>query len=217
MGAHVPKVLLEVPDGEAGAKSTKTIIRKTVDIFASHPDCLTIVVCAPPTYLGRCTELLSGVSQVRVIAGGSTRQESVRLAVELLESMYLDLPEVPVLVHDAARCCVDTSTIARVLSGVFEFGAVTAGVRIVDAICRTDSGGRVVGYVAREGLWAVQTPQGFLLNDLTRAHREALRDGIVALDDAGLVARVRDVFIVQGGRGNIKVTEPEDLSLLRSL
>lgn len=217
MRSHVPKVLLEVSGGGVGTESTKTILKKTVDSFASHPDCLTIVVCAPVDYLGAITEALSGVSQARVIPGGATRQESVRLAVELLEGLYLDLPEVPVLVHDAARCCVDADTIARVLSGVSEFGAVTAGVRIVDSICRADIRGRVVGYVEREGVWAVQTPQGFLLNDLLRAHSDALRDGIVALDDAGLVARFREVFVVQGDRGNIKVTEPGDLSALRDL
>jgi len=44
-----------------------------------------------------------------------------------------------------------------------------------------------------------------------RAHREAAQEGIVALDDAGLVARIRPVHLVEGDRFNIKVTEPSDL------
>jgi 2-C-methyl-D-erythritol 4-phosphate cytidylyltransferase len=66
-------------------------------------------------------------------------------------------------------------------------------------------------YVDRDALWVIQTPQGFILQDLLTAHRTAASDGIVALDDAGLVARLRPIHLVEGDRFNIKVTEPSDL------
>jgi 2-C-methyl-D-erythritol 4-phosphate cytidylyltransferase len=82
--------------------------------------------------------------------------------------------------------------------------------RVVDSLCRSQS--QVIdSYVDREALWVIQTPQGFILQDLLVAHRTAASEGIAALDDAGLVARLRPIHLVEGDRFNIKVTEPSDL------
>jgi 2-C-methyl-D-erythritol 4-phosphate cytidylyltransferase len=88
---------------------------------------------------------------------------------------------------------------------------VTAAVKVSDSVCRAGADGSVSEYVDRTGLYAVQTPQGFILKDLLRAHRNAKDEHVTALDDAGLVARLRPVKVVAGDRANIKVTERGDL------
>jgi 2-C-methyl-D-erythritol 4-phosphate cytidylyltransferase len=208
MGAAVPKVLLPLEEG-----ASLSILERVVGCFDRHPDCSRIVVCAPVDWRERFDELLRDFNRLSLINGGATRQESVRLGIEYLASLRESDLEGVVLVHDAARCCVSTAVIDRVLAGVREFGAATAGVKVIDALCRVDQDGRLVDHVDRSTLWGVQTPQGFKLGDLLSAHKRAYENGVSALDDAELVRALREVRIVEGDRRNIKVTEPGDIKL----
>jgi 2-C-methyl-D-erythritol 4-phosphate cytidylyltransferase len=210
MGAPVPKVLLPVSSQERGSAETETILQRSVGAFARDADCELVVVCVPAQWRERFEQELSGYSRVAVVNGGATRQESVRNGIEYLATSQQFASNSCVLVHDAARCCVTPQVVERVVNGVRSYGAVTAAMRVVDSLCRSQS--QVIdSYVDRDALWVIQTPQGFILQDLLTAHRTAASDGIVALDDAGLVARLRPIHLVEGDRFNIKVTEPSDL------
>ena len=217
MGYPVPKVLIELQHKRVSSRPTTTILRRSVTAFAENLDCVGVVVCAPAEWLEECRDALRGLGQVSVIAGGASRQESVRIGTEYLASLEGITNELPVLVHDAARCCVSQEVILRVIEGVENHGAVTAAVKMIDSVCLVDSADGVLSYVERESVRAVQTPQGFLLGDLLKAHREALEKGIHALDDAALVSRIRPVVTVEGARANIKVTVPDDLQVLWNL
>lgn len=210
MGAAVPKVLLPI---SAGATES-SILRRTVQVFVEQASCIHIVVCVPPKWRGEFERALDGLGELSIVEGGDTRQDSVHRGVEQLSLLEGVSSSLTVLVHDAARCCVSGDVVHRVLQGVAQHGAAIAAVRVLDATCRVDAAGQVMEYVDRESLWSVQTPQGFLLGDLLRAHREAQQDGVSALDDASLVARIRPVRTVLGDRVNIKVTEPSDLRLV---
>lgn len=212
MGAEVPKVLLRLSE----AASSPSIIQRAVDIFVDDPQCVSVVVCVPPEWRERFAQELEGRHKVALIPGGATRQESVRLGVESLSASVVraggDLRATCVLVHDAARCCVSRDVIHRVVEGVRLNGAVTAAVPVPDSLCRV-ADGAVSSFVDRDSVWAIQTPQGFLLEELRSAHFAARTDGFVALDDASVVARIRDVRVVEGDRLNIKVTHPQDLGV----
>jgi len=71
--------------------------------------------------------------------------------------------------------------------------------------------------VDRQGVWAIQTPQGFNLQELRAAHFAARVDNFVGLDDASVVARLRPVRVVEGDRLNIKVTHPQDLKIAEEI
>ncbi len=210
MGAAVPKVLLKPAVDQA--REGLSILAQTVRVFSDDAECASIVVCAPAEWRGSFASELSGLPGVVIIEGGASRQASVWRGVEELERRGVLQPDSVVLVHDAARCCLTREVIERVLDGVQCHGAVTAAVPVVDSLCRAEDG-RVVGYVDRSQAWAIQTPQGFFAEDLLRAHREAAQQGIEALDDAALVARIRPVHVVHGDRFNIKVTQPGDLAV----
>ncbi len=212
MGADVPKVLLRIPD----SSSSSSIISRTLCVFINDPLCTRIVVCVPPAWEADFAQEVGGEEKVLLVHGGATRQESVRLGVEALaERMRAeggDEARECVLIHDAARCCVTVDVVRRVVEGVARFGAVTAAVPVPDSLCKV-SDGAVSSVIDRENVWAVQTPQGFLLGELRGAHFAAHTDGFVALDDASVVARIRDVRVVEGDRLNIKVTHPGDLTI----
>lgn len=210
MGAAIPKVFLDIAASERPSQTSLSVLARTVSLFAEEPECGVIVVCVSAAWRERAVSELARWDVVRIIEGGESRQESVRNGIEYLAGTSSCSEDMPVLIHDAARCCLTREVISRVVDGVRTHGAVTAAVRVVDSLCRVEDE-CIERYVDRESMWAIQTPQGFLLRDIVRAHREATTEGVKALDDAALVARFRQVRIVEGDRFNLKVTEPGDL------
>lgn len=158
---------------------------------------------------GRCT-------RIYYVYGGETRQATVH---QLLEATTADL----VLIHDAARPFLPPEVIRAVLDAAQQYGAATAALPVADTLVAQQPGHQPDGALwgaltPREGLWAVQTPQGFDRELLLRAHRQAVQDGIQATDDAGLVARLGlSVALVPGDARLFKVTTPGDLALARAL
>jgi 2-C-methyl-D-erythritol 4-phosphate cytidylyltransferase len=212
MGASVPKVLLRLGSGDAST----SILRRSVEAFSGLAECACIIVCAPPAWRAAFEQELQGCSQVVLVDGGATRQESVRNGLTHLVEAHGAGVDSVVLVHDAARCCVSADVINRVVAGVRQFGAAAAAVRVVDSVCRAPEG--VLGEsVERAHMWALQTPQGFLVRDLQLGHEQALQTGVEALHDAQLVAPFRAVQVVEGDRFNIKVTEPSDLAVAEAV
>ena len=75
-----------------------------------------------------------------------------------------------VLVHDAARPLVSDEVVERVLAPLSEgWDGVVPGLPVGDTLKRVGSDGGVQETVARDGLWAVQTPQAFAADVLRRA------------------------------------------------
>jgi len=149
-----------------------------------------------------------GVS-VRVVTGGTDRTASVRAALAVLP------PEVAVvLVHDAARPLTPAALVARVRAAVESgWDAVVPGLPVADTV-KGVRAGVVHTTHDRDGLLAVQTPQGFRRELLDRAHAQAT--GAVT-DDAALVEALGvPVHVLAGDPDAFKVTRPIDLLLARA-
>lgn len=149
---------------------------------------------------------------VRVLAGGATRQESVRLALASLDG-DIDV----VLVHDAARPLVPGELVDRVAAAIRGGApAVVPGVALSDTVKQVAAGGDVVRTVDRSVLRAVQTPQGFRRDVLERAHAAAPPGDVT--DDAGLVEALGvPVLVVPGEEEAFKVTRPLDLLIAEAV
>jgi 2-C-methyl-D-erythritol 4-phosphate cytidylyltransferase len=172
-----------------------------------------VVVVAPPGWEEPAILLAEelGAGKVRAcVAGGDTRADSVRAG----------MAEVPddaaaVLVHDAARPLLPDEVIERVLAPLAEgWDGVVPGLPVPDTVKRVGSDGGVVETLARDGLWAVQTPQAFPVDVL----RRALAGEAEATDCAGLVeAAGGRVKVVPGDPLLIKVTTADDLARVAAL
>ncbi|SDF47171.1 2-C-methyl-D-erythritol 4-phosphate cytidylyltransferase [Desulfovibrio legallii] len=148
----------------------------------------------------------------RCAAGGPARQDSVRLGLEALPPRTRFA-----LVHDAARPFASPALVARVCAALQQGAAgVVPALPVTDTI-KTVEGDRVLATLPRHSLAAVQTPQGFRCDVLHRAHQAALAAGNgPATDDAALLEALgEEVRVVPGEAANVKLTRPEDLSLLR--
>ncbi len=160
----------------------------------------------------RCDEARIDMQKVTMCDGGETRQESVRCGLEALPACtYL-------VVHDAARPFVTASQIERVVQAARRTGAATLALRVTDTLMRAalDDDAAAAASVDRDRLWAVQTPQAFERDLLEQAHAQA-KDA-QATDDGSLVLALgRTVALVEGDRGNLKVTTPDDLESAREI
>lgn len=142
-----------------------------------------------------------------IVAGGETRQESVYLGLRALDGKA-DI----VVVHDAARPCIDPALIAASVEYCRRHGATLTAVPVKDTV-KVAHEGVVTGTLDRSMLWLAQTPQTFPYGLLRAAHERAREEGYDrATDDAELVERAgHPVTILPGDYNNIKVTTPEDL------
>jgi 2-C-methyl-D-erythritol 2,4-cyclodiphosphate synthase/2-C-methyl-D-erythritol 4-phosphate cytidylyltransferase len=142
--------------------------------------------------------------------GGVSRQDSVLAGLRKLREQAS--PGDWVLVHDAARPCLESADVAALIA-VLEAGASGAvlAAPVVDTVKR-ERDGAVDETVDRSGLWRALTPQAFALGELELALEEAARSGIGVTDESQAMERkgVRPV-LVQGSPFNIKVTRAADL------
>lgn len=166
-----------------------------------------LVVAVPAGEEDRARELLAGIGRPgQVVAGGETRQASVRAALAAVP------PDFEVIVcHDAARPFASAALFEAVLAALPEADGAVPVVPIPDTVKVVEEGW-VVETLPRERLRAAQTPQGFRAGPLREAHARALVAGLAFTDDAAAVEwagfRVR---AVPGEPGNFKVTTAEDL------
>ncbi|MSR35195.1 MAG: 2-C-methyl-D-erythritol 4-phosphate cytidylyltransferase [Gemmatimonadetes bacterium] len=148
--------------------------------------------------------------RVRVVAGGGTRAESVRAALDALGDVDV------VLVHDAARPLVTAAAIQRCIDAAARGEGAVAGWPASDTLKEVDEDRFVRATPDRSRIWHAQTPQAFPAELLRRAY--AAWDGIEATDDAALVERVGGrVRMVEGSATNIKVTRPEDVAIVEAI
>jgi 2-C-methyl-D-erythritol 4-phosphate cytidylyltransferase len=149
---------------------------------------------------------------VKITPGGHERQDSVRAALALTSS------EAQVIViHDAARPFADASLFRRCLEAAFARGAAIAAIPVADTLKRV-ADGAIVATVKRAGLYQAQTPQAFQRRLLVAAHERAVRERIVATDDADLVEQIGGtVEIVEASALNLKITTRSDLTIAESL
>jgi 2-C-methyl-D-erythritol 4-phosphate cytidylyltransferase len=159
-----------------------------------------VVVVVPPDLAHRAEPLADAT-----VAGGSTRSASVRAGLAAVPATATH-----VLVHDAARPVPLADVWQRVLAALADGAEVVVPVVAVTDTLR-EREGRTVD---RSRFVAVQTPQGFRVDVLQRAHEEKAD----ATDDATLAEETgAKVSTVDGDPRNLKITEPWHLALAKLL
>ncbi len=144
------------------------------------------------------------------VAGGATRQGSVRAGLEALASSAPDL----VLIHDAARPFVTGALIDRAIAAGKAAGAAVPGIVIADTVKAIDAAAMVAETLDRGRLRVVQTPQAFAFDLIFDAHRRAAAAGLESFtDDAALAEWAgHRVSVFDGEPDNVKVTTNEDFA-----
>lgn len=206
MKADLPKQYLKLHN--------KTILEHTVDKLLEHPciDKVIIAVSDDDTYFTQLS-LASNNNVLRVI-GGLERADSVLSGLDYLLHIVKE-PDAWVLVHDAARPCVDLADIDKLIAQVVateDGGILAAPVR--DTMKRGNDTALIDETVDRENLWHALTPQMFKVQPLHDALSGAMKAGISITDEASAMewAGCKPKLVI-GRMDNFKITQPEDLAL----
>ena len=147
-----------------------------------------------------------------VVAGGGSRQESVKLGLNTLsEKVKL------AAVQDGARPLVTWQLIDRVVRAAHSYGAAAPAIPVKDTI-KEAVGGVVKKTPDRSTLFAVQTPQVFDFDLLRAAIKKVEQDEVQVTDDCSAVEYLgMTVKLVEGDERNLKVTTPLDLKIAEML
>jgi len=166
-----------------------------------------IVVAIPTGAEPLAQAALEGIAGVRLVTGGSTRQESVSRALAALEN---DMPDA-VLIHDAARPGLTAPVIARLIAALADYPGAIPVLPVVDSLAEAD-GERMGAPARRELLRRVQTPQAFDYSAILAAHR-AWTGTAEAGDDAQVLkAHGLSVGLVEGDQKLHKLTFAGDFT-----
>ena len=143
-----------------------------------------------------------------VIAGGETRQQSVKNALDYLKNILAD--DDVILIHDAARPLIKVPLINEVINKTIEYDCCSLILPIKDTIISL-SNNNYESTLERDKLASVQTPQGFKFKIIYEAHLKAMHSS--ATDDAQLVKKLGlNIHLIKGDEQNFKITTNEDLN-----
>jgi len=204
MGGQVPKQYLQLLG--------KPVLQHTLERLLSVSEFQAVAVALGPEDGYWADLAISTNPRILRAAGGKERADSVLSALLRLEE--LASADDWVLVHDAARVCVTTQDIRKLMQTLF-----TDPVGGILALPSTDTLkgvelGLIVDTVDRSHVWRALTPQMFRYGALRDALVDAAEKGLTVTDEASaLELQGHQPKIVEGRPDNLKITRPEDLAL----
>jgi 2-C-methyl-D-erythritol 4-phosphate cytidylyltransferase len=199
----------------------RTVIEWALAPFLADARCAHIVVALAQEDTGweQVAAPLSarGTSPVTAVRGGARRSQSVRLALAGLQGRAA--PDDWVLVHDAARPCLDAHDLERLLGslGAHPLGGLLA-IPATDTLKRAQggegTGAGIAQTVDRSGLWRALTPQMFRYARLCAALDRAHATGRFPSDEAQALEWLGEhPLLIEGAATNLKITTGGDLVL----
>jgi 2-C-methyl-D-erythritol 4-phosphate cytidylyltransferase len=188
----------------------RPVLSHVLDVFDSCKSIDNIVLVVNQKSLKQCRKLVAELSKpVEFCLGGKRRQDSVAAGLKQLKDCEW------VIIHDGARPLVTKELIEEGLKAAQETGAAVAAVPVTETIKVAGDDRIVLETPPRQNLWAVQTPQVFRLDIISKAYQQAKGE---ATDDAALVEQASyKVKLYMGSYDNIKITTPQDLLIAEAI
>ncbi|MBY0578188.1 MAG: 2-C-methyl-D-erythritol 4-phosphate cytidylyltransferase [Burkholderiales bacterium] len=200
MGGAVPK--------QYSMLAGKPMIRHAIESLCNLPEIqrVFVVLSGDDAYWRQYDWSEFAGRLVPLHCGGETRAMSVMNGLKAIDAGGEDW----VMVHDAARPCIDLESLKRLMDGLAHdaVGGLLA-LPVADTLKRENGAGRIAATVSREGLWQAQTPQMFRYRLLLDALSHAPAG---QTDEAGAVEALGfSPKLVLGDPRNFKVTYPRDI------
>ena len=188
----------------------ETVIARALAPFCQHREIIAVQPVIHPDDGDMFVQATGHLPLRPAVAGGATRQDSVRAG---LEALVADKPDV-VLIHDAARAFVTPEVISRAITAAQATGAAIPVVPVTDTIKLTDAAGMVEATPDRARLRIAQTPQAFRFDAILDAHRRAAQDGRDDFTDDAALAEWAGLTVAtfEGDAANMKLTTAEDFA-----
>tara|TARA_B110000196_G_C21141156_1_gene663877 strand:- start:938 stop:1627 length:690 start_codon:yes stop_codon:yes gene_type:complete len=199
--------------------NNKTILEFSLELFLQMNECLNICVAVSKNDDNWKELSISNNKRVNFVAGGSSRLESVKLALEFIKSLE-DQSET-ILIHDAVRPCITLADIKRVTEEMSKdiYDGVVSAIQVVDTLKYSKDSDRLIEKtVSRDNLWRALTPQVFNKEILVRAFKDINNFDGPYTDESSLVETISDkIKIIETNGDNIKITYFEDMKTAKSI
>ena len=148
---------------------------------------------------------MSAGKPVKVVAGGTRRQDSVKNGIDVSDS-----DSTLVCVHDAARPFVTEDLIQRSIAACEFADGTVVGIPSKDTV-KFSENGFVKETLDREKIWLAQTPQCFHKNKLLQALYYAETENLTGTDESALMEAMGfSIKLVEGDSNNFKITTKDD-------
>jgi 2-C-methyl-D-erythritol 4-phosphate cytidylyltransferase len=191
----------------------KTILEYSIELFLNHNLIDGVVIVLSEDDRIWSSLQIDQKDKLITTIGGVERFHSVLNGLIALDSQ-LDEDDW-VLVHDAARPCLEIGDIDKLINTISNHptGGILA-MPVKDTMKRSKTDNLILKTVEREGLWHALTPQMFRYKKLRQAIESAIKENIPITDEAQAIEQTGErPMLVEGSARNIKVTRPEDLAL----
>lgn len=171
-----------------------------------------IVIACAPEHADLCRGATENGPKVRIINGGVTRTASVRAGLATIRD-----PDA-ILIHDAARPGLSPSLVLSLIAELKAgASAVAPALPVADTLRRADANGRIVEEVSREGVMRMQTPQAFRAETIRAAYAALPADASMTDDIAVARAHGVEAKLIPGDAKLMKMTYPEDMTMLERM
>lgn len=213
LGYSKPKQFLKV----AG----KLIIEHTIDAFQKHKLVDEIIIVCNKDYIYLVEDLVNrnNYNKVKkVLNGGEERKDS---SLSAINSFTSEKDDINLIFHDAVRPLISAGIITECINKLNKYNSVDVAIPSTDTIIKVTEDNIISSIPSRNELRSGQTPQAFKLETIKKAYNLAVKDtNFEATDDCGIVRKYlpdEKIYVVEGGKSNIKLTHREDLYLLDKL
>ena len=208
MGSEIPKQFLEI--------NGKPIIVHTIELFQYHEKIDKIYISTLKEYMPYVNKIVNAYNLNKVVAiveGGETAQDSIYNALKKAQSE--NSGDSIVLLHDGVRPFVSLDVITANIDGVIRNGNAITAVPAYETIMTSKDKDIVDDVTKRSETFVGQAPQSFYLKDIIEAHEiiQKRPERYENMVDACTIIRTlgKEAHLVNGNRGNIKITTPEDV------
>lgn len=214
MGSDVPKQFLPL--------NGKPVLAHTLGLFQQHPRVDGIVLVVEEGYFSDCRKIAETyhiTKLCKLVKSGDSAQASIYNG---LKGAAEDFPsDVTVLLHDGVRPYLDPRVIDKNIDSVEKFGSAITYTPCYETIVLSHDGEQIDSLPLRKDSYTAQAPQSFRLGDILAAH-ERIRmrpEGYLDMVDQATICWTLGIpiHLVQGNRGNVKITTPEDIVMLEAL
>lgn len=199
MGSSLPKQFLEL-------NGLPVIMRSAMVFLDAYPD-IRLILVIPEGYFSLWDEYVHRYHfrhRHKLAVGGETRFHSVKSGLQLVQ------PDEVVAIHDAARPLISKDLVERCFLLAEEKGSAVPVITLPDSIRQIGPEKSIA--LNRDEYRLVQTPQVFRAEYLHQAYENDYASHHT--DDATLVGEAGfEIFLLEGEKNNLKITEPFDLWL----
>ncbi len=203
MGTEIPKQFLEL--------CGKPVLMHTIQVFHNFNPESKIILVLPEDqqqlWKALCLKHSFSLPH-QVVFGGKTRFHSVQNGLSQIDDKGI------VFIHDGVRPLVSRQTIERCYLMAQKNGNAIPVLSVNESLRKQE--GNLNVSVDRSLYFSVQTPQTFRSEQILEAFKQDFDPAFT--DDASVAEKAGfPIFMVEGNRENIKITNPTDLIIAEAL